>query len=64
MTPTPEPIKARFPLVEVRGSPRTCGRQYGEACREQVRRYAETLRRELAEATDKARAAGAASRPG
>jgi isopenicillin-N N-acyltransferase-like protein len=49
MTPTPEPIKARFPLVEVRGSPRACGRQYGEACREQVRRYAETLRRVLSD---------------
>lgn len=32
-----------FPLVEVRGGPRECGRQHGEACREQVRQYADTL---------------------
>lgn len=32
-----------FPLVEVRGDPRECGRQHGEACREQVRQYADAL---------------------
>ena len=30
-----------FPFVEVRGAPRERGRQHGEACREQVRRYAD-----------------------
>ena len=37
----------RFPFVEIRGGPRERGRQFGEACREQVRGYAETLRRVL-----------------
>lgn len=35
--------RVTFPLVEVRGGPRECGRQHGEACREQVRQYADTL---------------------
>ncbi|MGH2366690.1 MAG: C45 family autoproteolytic acyltransferase/hydrolase [Chloroflexota bacterium] len=36
-----------FPLVEVYGRPRERGRQHGEACREQVRTYADTLLRVL-----------------
>jgi isopenicillin-N N-acyltransferase-like protein len=51
--PLPPPttaLRARptLPLIEVRGAPRERGRQHGEACREQVRAYAETLRRVLA----------------
>jgi isopenicillin-N N-acyltransferase-like protein len=37
-----------FPFVEIRGGPRERGQQYGEACREQVRGYADTLLRVLA----------------
>jgi isopenicillin-N N-acyltransferase-like protein len=37
----------RFPFVEIRGAPRERGRQFGEACRGQIRRYPETLRRVL-----------------
>src|SRR5918911_2380401 len=44
----PERSERRFPFVEIRGAPRERGRQYGEACREQVRGYVETLRRVLA----------------
>ena len=36
-----------FPFVEIRGRPRERGRQFGEACREQVRAYPEALRRVL-----------------
>src|SRR6266536_728688 len=42
------PAKHTFPFVEVRGGPRERGRQHGEACREQVRRYADALLRALA----------------
>jgi isopenicillin-N N-acyltransferase-like protein len=38
----------RFPFVEVRGGPRDRGRQFGEACRAQVRGYADALLRVLA----------------
>ncbi len=37
-----------FPFVEIRGGPRARGRQFGEACRAQVRGYADTLLRVLA----------------
>gem|GEM_PF-3968076 len=33
----------RFPFVEIRGGPRERGRQFGEACRDQVRGYAAAL---------------------
>jgi isopenicillin-N N-acyltransferase like protein len=36
-----------FPLVEVYGGPRERGRQHGEACREHIRAYADTLLRVL-----------------
>ena len=36
-----------FPFVEIRGGPHARGRQFGEACREQVRAYPEALRRVL-----------------
>jgi isopenicillin-N N-acyltransferase-like protein len=48
--PVPEQAqqRAEFPFVEVRGGPRQRGRQHGEAGREQVRAYADTLLHVLA----------------
>lgn len=37
-----------FPFFEIRGAPRELGRQHGEACREQIHTYADTLLRVLA----------------
>lgn len=41
------PQPTQFPFVQVRGAPRERGRQHGEACREQIRAYADTLLRVL-----------------
>jgi isopenicillin-N N-acyltransferase-like protein len=62
-TTTPAARAAAFPFVELRGGPRARGRQFGEACREQVRAYPETLCRVLA-AEARLRAIGVAGGAG
>ena len=47
MSAQPAIAVRKFPFVEIRGGARERGRQFGEACREQIRAYPETLRRVL-----------------